>query len=288
MTPEWTPLFGVYMHWASQETYQFFRATLTKIPSIKINHIWTQINYCCSYQSHLKKTIACLSPKGVKCCEIARGNYTKITETARLHCMEFGNDKSQYGGLHDSHLKLNEWLLNVLNRWPCVQVLSEQFLWFLKNDSFVMSLHFLLDKSNPLIFQMCFIWNTIAYLCPNMIYFDAVYFSERCSEEVISFLWCSVYISAWNPLIYGVVYGSPCGRPEKVCLFILSWIALRRTGLVLRRTVVMLSWVALKRTEWLDVSDRLTVRHQEWRDAGGAVVLYGAVRTHYIFINIRS
>ena len=43
---------------------------------------------------------------------------------------------------------------------------------------------------------------------------------------------------------YGVVYGSPCGRPERVCLFILPWLALRRTGLVLKRTVVILSWVA--------------------------------------------
>ena len=29
---------------------------------------------------------------------------------------------------------------------------------------------------------------------------------------------------------YGVVYRSPCGRPEKVCWFILPWLALRRTG----------------------------------------------------------
>ena len=48
--------------------------------------------------------------------------------------------------------------------------------------------------------------------------------------------------------IIEVVYGSPCGRPEKVCLFILPWLALRWTGLVLKRTVVILSWVALKRT----------------------------------------
>ena len=47
---------------------------------------------------------------------------------------------------------------------------------------------------------------------------------------------------------YEVVYGSPCGRAEKVCLFILPCLALRKTGLVLKRTVVILSWVALKRT----------------------------------------
>ena len=55
---------------------------------------------------------------------------------------------------------------------------------------------------------------------------------------------------AWCGRNYGVVYGSPCGRPEKVCLFILPWLALRRTGLFLKRTVVILSWVALKRT-WM-------------------------------------
>ena len=40
---------------------------------------------------------------------------------------------------------------------------------------------------------MCFIRRTIAYLCLYMICFDAVDFSERRSEEVISFFWRSVY-----------------------------------------------------------------------------------------------
>ena len=47
------------------------------------------------------------------------------------------------------------------------------------------SIFLLFDKSNPLNFQMCFMRR--AYLCPNMIHFDAVNFSERRSEEVISF-----------------------------------------------------------------------------------------------------
>ena len=42
----------------------------------------------------------------------------------------------------------------------------------------------LFGKSNLLIFQMCFIRITIAYLCLNVITFDAVDFSERHSEEV--------------------------------------------------------------------------------------------------------
>ena len=37
-------------------------------------------------------------------------------------------------------------------------------------------------------------------MCPNMINFDAVDFSERHPEEVISFFWCSVYmISTFYP-----------------------------------------------------------------------------------------
>ena len=34
-----------YIHWASKETYHFFRATLTKIHVININNIWAEINF---------------------------------------------------------------------------------------------------------------------------------------------------------------------------------------------------------------------------------------------------
>ena len=46
---------------------------------------------------------------------------------------------------------------------------------------------FLFCKSNLLIDEMYVIRRTIAYLCLNMVNFDAVDFSERRSEEVISF-----------------------------------------------------------------------------------------------------
>ena len=45
---------------------------------------------------------------------------------------------------------------------------------------------------------MCVIRRIIAYLCLNMINFDAVDFSERRSEEVISFFWRSVYNTQRN------------------------------------------------------------------------------------------
>ena len=50
-----------------------------------------------------------------------------------------------------------------------------------------------LARANLFIFQMCFIRRTLAYLCLNMINFDAVDFSEHRSEEVIGFFWRSVY-----------------------------------------------------------------------------------------------
>ena len=43
---------GNYVHWASKETYHFFRVTLTKIHSIKINHIWTQISFNTISEKH--------------------------------------------------------------------------------------------------------------------------------------------------------------------------------------------------------------------------------------------
>ena len=42
---------------------------------------------------------------------------------------------------------------------------------------------------------MCLIRITMANLCPNMIHFNTFDFSEGRSEEVISFFWCSVYIT---------------------------------------------------------------------------------------------
>ena len=46
----------IQLHRVSKETYYFFRATLTRIHCIIINHIWTQISYRYSfpYEAHLK------------------------------------------------------------------------------------------------------------------------------------------------------------------------------------------------------------------------------------------
>ena len=53
-------------------------------------------------------------------------------------------------------------------------------------------LYSFLTQPNICFFQMCLVRNTIANLCPNMIHFDPLDFSECRSEEVISFLTLSV------------------------------------------------------------------------------------------------
>ena len=54
------------------------------------------------------------------------------------------------------------------------------------------------DSTKHLPFEMCVVGTTIAKLCPNMIHFGALNFSERRSEEVMFLLTLSVqYISPW-------------------------------------------------------------------------------------------
>ena len=84
------------VHWASKETYHFFRVTLTKIHAVNMNNIWTLIMQICQ-QAHPKKTKVYISQRGDKCDEITRCQFQKIKETARLSGWEFEADKSRYG-----------------------------------------------------------------------------------------------------------------------------------------------------------------------------------------------
>ena len=80
-----------------------------------------------------------------------------------------------------------------------------------EKSPFAISSHFspfLLKQT--LIFQMCFIRRTIAYWCLNMLNFDAMDFSERRSEEVISFFWRSVYF----PLLF--VCNRTCHKSDSI------------------------------------------------------------------------
>ena len=78
--------------------------------------------------------------------------------------------------------------LNVLNRRPPWSSLSEQFLQFSKDDlSGFHRIFLLFDRRKSCVFQIFLLRSIKAYLCPNMINFHAVDFSEHRPEEVISF-----------------------------------------------------------------------------------------------------
>ena len=81
------------IHWASKETYNFFRVTLTKIHSNKLDHNWTKFVLLSIFEN----ANVCSSKKGEKCGEIAKGNFSKITEAAWFLSSEIATDKSQYG-----------------------------------------------------------------------------------------------------------------------------------------------------------------------------------------------
>ena len=75
-----------------------------------------------------------------------------------------------------------------MNRPPPWSSLGEQFLRFSKTLHFVIKPYFLFFEARISCVFLTFLLRSIkAYMCPNMITFDAVDFSERRPEEVISF-----------------------------------------------------------------------------------------------------
>ena len=72
---------------------------------------------------------------------------------------------------------------------------GKQFLWFWKIDL----LQFF-DWSKHFLFFILLRIN-LPNLCPNMIHVDALDISEWHSEEVISFFWCSVYVTKASLLL---------------------------------------------------------------------------------------
>ena len=80
--------------------------------------------------------------------------------------------------------------------------LGEQFLRFSKNDLSRFNRIFLLfEARKSCVFQIFLLRSIKAYLCPNIINFDSVDFSERRPDKVISFFWRSVYEHIYVSLI---------------------------------------------------------------------------------------
>ena len=66
---------------------------------------------------------------------------------------------------------------------------------FPKNDlSWYNHIFLLFATRKSCVFQIFLLRNIKAYLCPNIINFDSVDFSERRPAEVRSFFWRSVYV----------------------------------------------------------------------------------------------
>ena len=97
-------------------------------------------------------------------------------------------------------------------------------LWFHRIFSF-------LTNCIPFIFQMCFMRRIVAYLCQNMINFDAADFNERRSEEVMFHLTLGVYLSeikilhlfyslylCTNERLHNVMHYFPSCKNKKYCI----------------------------------------------------------------------
>ena len=124
-------------------------------------------------------------------------SFQKSQKIACLSGREFGADNSPHGVYVTRHWNwMNSyWILWIgrlrrahpeLARWAVSAIFE--------NWHVVIKPYFLLFETRISCVFLIFLLRSIkAYLCPNMINFDAVDFSECHPEEVISFFWRSVY-----------------------------------------------------------------------------------------------
>ena len=88
---------------------------------------------------------------------------------------------------------MNSYLMFWIGRLRGARSVSS-FCDFLKNYlSWFNHIFLLFEARKSCVFLIFLLRSIKAYLCPNMINFDSVDFSERRPEEVISFFWRSVY-----------------------------------------------------------------------------------------------
>ena len=114
-------LYSTYTGWANKK-----RITSSECHSLKSKAI-TWIIFGHRFQVNLslistsKKTKVYFNQRGDKCHEIARGQFSKITETACLSGWEFEADKSRYRyGVYVTHhwnWMHSYWMLNRLPLW---------------------------------------------------------------------------------------------------------------------------------------------------------------------------
>ena len=127
-----------------------------------------------------------------KCDGIARGQFSKITETARLSGLEFGADKSSYGVYVTRYWN---WINSYWMFWiGCLRgARSVSSFCDFRKITFrdFTGLFSFLTQENLLFFRYSYEGVLKLLVCPN-INFDSVDFSERRPEEVTFLLTLSV------------------------------------------------------------------------------------------------
>ena len=153
------------IHWASKETYHFFRATITKIHFIKINHIWTQISYCSPNESHLKNLRVSFVKKEKNAVKLQiKGHFKKITETARWKPPRKAACSQHSIAIHS---------ISKADYVTAVLAIVRSQLRAVFCDFWKMTSSYSIKR---LLFEMFLVRSTIAYLCSIMIHFNALDF----------------------------------------------------------------------------------------------------------------
>ena len=124
----------ILIHWASKETYHFFRATLTKIHCIKIDNIQTQISYNSHYDTHQKNFKISFAIKEKNVTKLLKVTFQKsqkllaenLRERPPIQNISIAIHPISKGGYCNCRTGYCPY------RAPCLG--GEQFLWFFKHD----------------------------------------------------------------------------------------------------------------------------------------------------------
>ena len=143
-----------------------------------------------------EKSKGCAFQKGETFGEKAKGNFSKITETARWEPPRKPAYSEHSIAIHS--ISMAGYVISVLGivRAELCAREASSFCVFWTND--LLRIHIILlffDLIKRLFFEMCLVRSTIANLSPIMIHFNALDFKECRSEEVMFLLTLSVYIS---------------------------------------------------------------------------------------------
>ena len=141
-----------------------------------------------------------LCQEGEKCGEIPKGNFRKSQKLLTEQALSEFHGDSLFRTFNSYSFSYNRGLRKCHTSFCLLRTPSprgEQFLRFFKIDLLPFHLIYLLFDWSKLsfFFYMCLLRTNLPNLCPNMIHVDALDLSECHSEEVISFFWCSVYVS---------------------------------------------------------------------------------------------